>query len=79
MAGQMGFHTRVVYNEKIIEIKKAGEKILKNIKNFGDVLTDYIIVYGSVQGPAKRQLILTSALRPTKKQSKKNYEVVEIL
>lgn len=79
MAGQMGFHTRVVYNEKILDMKKSGEKILKNIKNFGDVLTDYIIVYGSVQGTAKRQLLLTSGLRPTKKQTKKNYEVVEIV
>jgi len=79
MAGQMGFHTRVTNNKKILEMKKSGESAIKNIKNFGDVLTDYIIVNGSVQGPAKRQLILTSALRPTKKQSKKNYDVVEIV
>lgn len=76
MAGQMGMHTRVVYNNKILEI---GEGKFKGIKNYGDVKTNYVLVKGSVQGPAKRQLVLTSALRETKKTKKKNYEVVEVL
>ncbi len=76
-AGQLGMFTRVFYNNKIIDMGKADGKF-NGIKNFGDIKTDYIIVNGSVQGPAKRQLLATSPLRPTKKQSKKNFELLEL-
>lgn len=79
MAGQLGMFTRVTYNNKIITIEKSSDKPLKNIKNFGDIKTDYLIVYGSIQGPAKRQLLLTHSLRPTKKQSKKDYELLRLM
>ena len=75
MAGQIGMFSRVTYNHKILEL---GKEKFKNILNFGDVKTDYAIVAGSVQGPAKRQLLITAPLRETKKQKKKNYEVLEI-
>ena len=78
MAGQLGMFTRVIYNNKIIDLKKASEKPITNLKNFGDLKTDYILVYGSIQGPAKRQLIISHALRETKKQKKKEYELLEI-
>jgi large subunit ribosomal protein L3 len=77
MAGQLGMFTRVSYNNKIIEIGKAEGKF-NGIKNFGDIKTDYMVVTGSVQGPAKRQLLITAPLRETKKQKKKNYELLEI-
>jgi len=77
MAGQLGMFTRVSYNSKIVDLGKADDKF-QGIKNFGDVKTDYILVTGSVQGTAKRQLLITNSLRPTKKQLKKNYEVLEI-
>ena len=77
MAGQLGMFTRVVYNNKILDLGKSEGKF-KNIKNYGDVKTDYIIVKGSVQGPAKRQLLITTPLRETKKTKKKNYELIEI-
>ena len=78
-AGQLGMFTRIVYNNKIIDMGKAEDKKgLKGIKNFGDIKTDYIIVSGSVQGPAKRQLIISTPLRETKKQKKKNYELLEL-
>jgi len=76
-AGQLGMFTRVFYNKKIIDLGKAEDKF-RGIKNFGDVKTDYLITTGSIQGPAKRQLLITLALRPTKKQSKKNYELLEL-
>jgi len=78
MAGQLGMFTRLVYNNKIIDIGKSSEKKLTNIKNYGDIKTDYIIVKGSVQGPAKRQLLITAPLRETKKTKKKDYELLEI-
>lgn len=80
MAGQMGMFTRVHYNQKILSIVKTEEteKQMKGIKNYGDVKTDYIILYGSVQGPAKRQVLITSPLRSTKEQGKKIFEFVEV-
>ena len=78
-AGQLGMFTRVIYNNKIVAIGKSEDKKeLKNIKNFGDVKTDYIIVNGSIQGSAKRQLLITAPLRETKKQSKKDLELVDL-
>lgn len=76
MAGQMGMNTRVVYNNKILEI---GESKFKSLKNYGDIKTNYILVKGSVQGPAKRQVVLTNPLRETKKTKKKNYEVLGVM
>jgi len=76
-AGQLGMFIRNAYNNKIIEIKKAEDK-LKNIKNFGETNSDYLILNGSVQGPAKRQLLITFPLRATKKQLKKDFELVEL-
>ncbi|NCO17992.1 50S ribosomal protein L3 [Candidatus Pacearchaeota archaeon CG1_02_30_18] len=77
MAGQLGMFTRTVYNNRIMDMGK-GDKKFKNIKNYGNVNSDYVIVQGSVQGPAKRQLVLTQALRETKKQKKKEYEFIEL-
>lgn len=77
-AGQLGMFTRVLYNNKIIDMGKAEEKKFENLKNFGTVKADYILVSGSVQGPVKRQLIMTQPLRPTKKQLKKSFELLEI-
>ncbi len=78
MAGQLGMFTRVIYNNKIIESGKPEDRELKNIKNFGNVKTDYIIVGGSIQGSAKRQLLITAPLRQSKKQLKKDYELLEL-
>ena len=77
MAGQLGFFTRTVYNNKVVDLGKAEDKF-KNIKNYGDIKTEYLILRGSIQGPSKRQVILTETLRPTKKQLKKDYELIEL-
>ncbi|HLC77905.1 MAG TPA: 50S ribosomal protein L3 [Candidatus Nanoarchaeia archaeon] len=76
MAGQLGMFTRLQYNSHIVHFGKAD---LKNLKNFGDIKTDYVLVQGSVQGPVKRQVLITSPLRKTKKQDKRNYEFIEVL
>ena len=81
MAGQMGYFTRIVYNNKIIEMKNITEKNInpKNgFKNFGKIKTEYLIVFGSIQGPSKRQVLITSPLRASKDQTKKNYELMEL-
>ncbi len=80
-AGQTGFQNRITYNSLILEIEKiTGKNINKKggFEHYGIVKNDYMILKGSVPGPAKRGLVLTPAIRPTKKQSKKKLQLVEI-
>ena len=82
MAGQLGMFTRVNYNLHVLEIgdvRKEGEQNLnkkEGFKNYGNVKSSYVILSGSVQGSKKRQMLITPALRPTKKQNKKQYEFI---
>ena len=79
--GQMGYFTRVVYNNKIVDINNIDEKDINpagGFKHFGQIKTDYILIRGSIQGPIKRQLLITAPLRITKKQNKKTYEFIEL-
>jgi large subunit ribosomal protein L3 len=77
MAGQLGGFSRIIYNAGIIDLGKAEDKF-KGINNYGNIKTDYLLIRGSIQGPAKRQLLLTAPLRETKKQKKKNFEFIEL-
>jgi large subunit ribosomal protein L3 len=77
MAGQLGMFTRVIYNNKIIDLGKS-EGQIPILKHYGEVKTNYIIVKGSVQGTAKRQLLITTPLRETRKTKKKDYELVGV-
>jgi len=73
--------TRTTYNNSILEIGSISEKNInpkEGFKKYGNIKTDYIILRGSIQGPSKRQLIITQPLRSTKTQSKKSFEVIEI-
>ena len=79
--GQMGYHNRVVYNNYILTLGNIAEKDInpsQGFKHFGKIKNDYIILRGSIQGPTKRQLLLTAPLRPSSKQLKKNYEFIEL-
>jgi len=81
MAGQMGYFSRVIYNNKIIKIGDIKDKDInpkQGFKKYGKVRGDYLIVFGSIQGPSKRQLLITVSLRASKKQIKKNYEFLEL-
>jgi len=81
MAGQLGMFTRVQNNLKIMAQGTSGQGFIKEnqvFKNYGIVGGDYIVVKGSVQGPAKREILITPAFRPTRKTAKKNYELVEL-
>jgi large subunit ribosomal protein L3 len=80
-AGQMGFFTRAIYNNKIIDVSSITEKDInpkEGFKHFGRIKTDYMLVFGSIQGANKRQLLITDPLRLDEKQSKKSYELIEL-
>lgn len=81
-AGQLGMFTRVHYNLKVIGSGKISEKDInkkEGFRHYGNIKTGYIILQGSVQGVQKREILLTNAMRPTKKQLKKNYEFLELV
>lgn len=80
-SGQLGMFTRVIYNNKVLDIKNILEKNINpksGWEHFGNIKTDYVIIRGSVPGPQKRQMIITQALRKTKFQDKKNMEFIEL-
>jgi large subunit ribosomal protein L3 len=80
-AGQLGMFTRVTYNSKVISSGSISDKNINpkgGFKNYGNIKTNYILLKGSVQGPAKRQLLLTPSFRPTKSMAKKKYELLGV-
>lgn len=82
MAGQLGLFSRIVYNSKILGLGKISEKDInpkEGWKNYGKIKTEYLILKGSIQGPSKRALLLTSALMPSKNQLKKQYEFIKLI
>jgi large subunit ribosomal protein L3 len=82
MAGQLGLFSRVHYNFNVISSGNIKEKNInpkQGFKHFGNIKFSYIILAGSVQGPTKHPVLLTSPLRANKKQSKKNYELLEVV
>ncbi len=81
LAGQLGYFNRYSYNNKIVELGKISEKDINRkggFKHYGDIKTEYAIVKGSVQGPQKRPVLLTSNLRPNKKKIKQNFELIKL-
>ena len=81
IAGQLGLFTRIGYNQKVISVGKISEQNINpkaGWTNFGNIKTDYLILRGSVQGPCKRQILLTAGLRKTKYQDKKKFNFIEL-
>lgn len=82
MPGQLGLFSRTHYNFNVINSNNISEKNInpkKGFKKYGNINTSYIIVKGSVQGPPKRQIMLTPAQRPSKKQAKQTYDFLEVI
>lgn len=80
-AGQTGGHSRMVYNNLILEVGSISEKdinLKEGFNRYGKLKEDYILLRGSVPGPKKKQMLITPAIRPTKKQAKKKMEVLEL-
>ncbi|MGC9079124.1 MAG: 50S ribosomal protein L3 [Nanopusillaceae archaeon] len=68
MPGQYGFFRRTEYNKLIIKISNNVEEInpKSGWPHYGIVKNSYVILKGSVQGPAKRLIVLRKAIRPKK-------------
>ena len=81
LAGQTGFHTRIVYNSLVLNKGSTSEKSITPASGFhkyGNLKGDYAILMGSVQGPKKRQVLLTKPLRAPKSKLKSKFEFIEL-
>jgi len=65
-AGQMGYHQRTEYNKRVLRIGEDGEEVTPNggFLHYGKVRNQYVILHGSIPGPAKRLVRLRDASRP---------------
>ena len=66
--GQTGYHQRTEFNKRVMQIGKDGKTVTPEggILNYGIVRNDYIIIKGSVPGPAKRLVRMRPAIRQKK-------------
>lgn len=64
-AGQCGYHQRTEYNKRVLKIGEKGEEITPagGFPNYGVVRNSYVIIHGSIPGPAKRMVSMRDAIR----------------
>ena len=66
MAGQLGFQTRTEYNKRVLKISNGEITPKGGFKNYGIVGKNFVILEGSVPGPAKRLVMIRPSIRPVK-------------
>ncbi len=71
MAGQLGYHQRTEFNKQIIKIGTEGAEISPKggFLQYGFISNPYVLVHGSVPGPAKRLVRFRDPMRESKKTS----------
>ncbi len=64
--GQMGYHRRTEYNKRILAIGNNGYEITPSggFLHYGIVRSTYLVIQGSIPGPAKRPIVLRHPVRP---------------
>lgn len=67
LAGQTGFHRRTIYHVKIIDIKSPDDfDHPLSFPNYGVIKNQFLILKGSVPGPAKRLIKMRYTIRPVR-------------
>ena len=63
--GQRGFHHRTEYNKRVLKIGAEGTEITPagGFPHYGVIRNQYLLVHGSIPGPAKRLIRLRDAVR----------------
>ncbi len=81
-AGQLGFNYRTEHNKRILKLGKQteAEQINKSsgFENYGIVRNDYVVISGSLPGPAKRLVRLRKSIRHRNETGIKEPKVVYI-
>jgi len=64
-AGQTGYHQRTEFNKRVLKIGDDGEEITPagGFVNYGEVRNSYVLIHGSIPGPAKRLNVLRDPVR----------------
>jgi len=68
--GQTGYHQRTEYNKRILSIASAEDKSITpagGFLHYGEVNSEYVLVKGSLPGPAKRLVRFRDATRGSDK------------
>ncbi len=77
--GKMGYHTRTEYNKWLLKISNEDINPKGGFEHYGLIKNDYILLKGSVAGPAKRVIRMTKAIRPNKAIPKESIEIEKIV
>ncbi len=78
MPGQMGYHNRYDYNKWILKVGNDGIKPKGGFLNYGIVKEDFIIVKGSIPGPAKRLIRMRLAINPKRTVPQQAPDIIQI-
>jgi len=78
--GQMGYHQRTEFNKRILKIGENGEEVTPKggFLRYGPVKGMYLMLKGSVPGPAKRLIRLRYPARPPKEVSETPPEITYV-
>jgi large subunit ribosomal protein L3 len=78
--GQRGYHQRTEYNKRILKIGADGAEVTPagGFPHYGVVRNEYLLVHGSIPGPAKRIIRMRDAVRYTRGIEVKEPEIRHI-
>lgn len=64
-AGQMGYHQRTEFNKRVLKLGEEGSEVTPKggFLHYGVVRNHYVLLHGSVPGPAKRLVRMRDAIR----------------
>ncbi len=64
-AGQMGYHQRTEYNKRVLKYGEKGEEVTPRggFLHYGVIRNPYVVLHGSVPGPAKRLIRFRDPVR----------------
>ena len=76
----MGYHQRTEFNKRILKIGENGEEVTPKggFLRYGPVKGMYLMLKGSVPGPAKRLIRLRYPARPPKEVSETPPEITYV-
>ena len=64
--GQTGYHQRTEYNKRVLKISNPEDASITpagGFLHYGEIQSDYVLIKGSVPGPAKRLIRFRDAVR----------------
>jgi len=79
-AGQMGYHQRTEYNKRILKVGTNGNEVTPKggFLRYGPIKGTYMLIDGSLPGPAKRLIRLRCPARPPRKAPEAPPKITQI-